>query len=174
MRPLLLLPLALLLAFVGLVGWRLSQPENTVIASRMVGKPLPDTVVPAAFAGGEPINLGTATGRPRLINFFASWCAPCVAEAPLLLMLQRQGVRIEGIAVRDRPADAAAFLVRNGNPYVAVGADSDSRVQMLLGASGVPETFLVDADGIVRRQHVGPIMPDDVAALRREWQELRR
>jgi cytochrome c biogenesis protein CcmG/thiol:disulfide interchange protein DsbE len=100
-----------------------------------------------------------------IINFFASWCVPCVAEAPVLADMKRKGAPIVGIAVRDRPMDVAAFLARHGNPYQAVGADPQSQVQIALGSSGVPESFVVDGRGIVRYQHIGPIEPDDVPAI---------
>jgi cytochrome c biogenesis protein CcmG/thiol:disulfide interchange protein DsbE len=114
-----------------------------------------------------------ATGQPRLVNVFASWCVPCIAEAPLLMELKRQGVPIDAIAVRDKPADVAEFLGRHGNPFERIGADPESRVQIALGSSGVPETFIVDGRGIIRYQHMGPIEPGDVPALIGEWERAR-
>ena len=87
---------------------------------------------------------------PRLINIFASWCLPCRVEAPQLAELQRRGVAIEGIAVRDRPEDLAGFLATYGDPFRAIGADNDRRVQLALGSAGVPETFIVGPDGTIR------------------------
>ena len=106
-----------------------------------------------------------ATGQPRLVNVFASWCVPCIAEAPLLMELKRQGVPIDAIAVRDQPEDVADFLGRHGDPFERIGADPESRVQIALGSSGVPETFIVDGRGIIRYQHMGPIEPGDVPAI---------
>ncbi|HMT43767.1 MAG TPA: redoxin family protein, partial [Chakrabartia sp.] len=109
-------------------------------------------------------------GQPRLLNIFASWCIPCIAEAPVLLDMARKGVPIDAIAIRDRPQDVNRFLQRNGNPYQRIGSDVNSAVQMALGSSGVPETFVVDGRGIIRFQHIGDIRPEDVpdimAALR--------
>ncbi len=98
---------------------------------------------------------------------------PCVAEAPLLAELERQGVPIDAIAVRDRPEDVAAFLAKHGNPFERIGSDPESRVQLALGSSGVPETFVVDGKGIIRYQHMGPIEASDVALIRREWERAR-
>ena len=92
---------------------------------------------------------------------------PCIAEAPQLLALKQAGVRIDAIAIRDRPADVADFLKRYGDPYAAIGDDGDSRVQLSLGSSGVPETFFIDGRGRIRRQHVGDIRADDVPEVLR-------
>ena len=90
---------------------------------------------------------------------------PCVAEAPQLLTLKAAGVPIDAIAIKDTSGDIAAFLRRNGDPYARIGADAHSRVQLALGSSGVPETFVVDGKGVIRAQHVGDIRPEDVPAL---------
>jgi cytochrome c biogenesis protein CcmG/thiol:disulfide interchange protein DsbE len=87
--------------------------------------------------------------------------------------LKRQGVAIDAIAVRDRPEDVAAFLARHGDPFVRIGADPESRVQLALGSSGVPESFIVDGSGIIRYQQMGPIEPDDVPTILREWEAAK-
>lgn len=91
----------------------------------------------------------------------------------VLLDLKRRGVTIEAIAVRDREADVADFLVRNGDPFDRIGSDRDSRVQMALGSSGVPESFVIDGQGVIRYQHVGPIEPEDVATILAEMEKAR-
>ena len=165
------LPLGLFLLFFGVVASGLIKPSDKIIRSRMVGKPLPVFSLPPANAP-QP-GLGSASfkqGQPRLLNIFASWCIPCIAEAPVLLKMAKQGVPIDAIAIRDRPQDVARFLARNGNPYARIGADNDSAVQLMLGSSGVPETFVIDGQGVIRLQHIGDIRPEDVpeimAALR--------
>ncbi|MGH6707288.1 MAG: DsbE family thiol:disulfide interchange protein [Sphingomicrobium sp.] len=168
------LPLLILLLFVAVVSWRLIVPNDEKIRSRMMGQPVPAFVLTPATDGVPGLSSNDlATGQPRLVNVFASWCVPCIAEAPLLMELKRQGIPIDAIAVRDKPQDVAEFLGRHGNPFERIGADPESRLQIALGSSGVPETFVVDGKGIVRYQHMGAIEPGDVQALRREWEAAR-
>jgi len=173
-RALRFLPLLILIAFVGAVAWRLSSPPDEKIPSKMLGKPVPAFVLAPATPGKPGLSSADlATGQPRLINVFASWCVPCIAEAPLLTDLRRQGVPIDAIAVRDRPEDVAGFLARHGDPFERIGSDPESQVQLALGSSGVPETFVVDGRGIIRYQHMGPIEPGDLATLVREWEAAK-
>ena len=166
-------PLVLLLLVVAGLIWRLATPVDTTIPSKMIGKNLSDVRASPALPGREGMWVGDPNANPRVINFFASWCVPCIAEMPLLEELKRQGVGIDGIAVRDRPEDIAAFLKGRGDPYGAIGADPNSNVQMQFGASGVPETFIVDPNGIVRYQHIGPLEQKDIAIIRDKWASLR-
>ena len=160
------LPLAGFALVALLVGLQLRVPPNAPIQSRLVGKPLPDFALLAAVPGTPGLaSAGFRTGHPRLLNVFASWCVPCVAEAPQLLALRRAGARIDGIAIRDRPEDVADFLRRNGNPYAAIGGDARSEVQLALGSAGVPETFVIDGRGRIAAQHIGVITEDDVPVL---------
>ncbi len=169
-RPLRFLPLLILLAFVAVVAWRLANPTDEAIRSRLAGQVLPSFALgPALPAKPGLESADFADGRPRLVNIFASWCVPCIAEAPLLMELKRRGVPINAIAVRDRPDDVADFLARHGDPFDRIGADPDSRVQLALGSSGVPETFVVDGRGVIRYQHLGPIEPGDLGTLMAQW-----
>ena len=173
-RLLLLVPLALLALFAAVAWWRLASPPDNVIRSRLEGQPLPAFVLPPALPGRPGLDSARfADGRPRLLNIFASWCVPCIAEAPLLLELERRGVRIDAIAVRDRPQDVADFLQRYGDPFQRIGADIDSKVQMSLGSSGVPESFVVDGRGVIRFQHVGPLTPADLPTILAEMEKAR-
>ncbi len=159
-------PLAVFFLFVIVVAVSLYAPAERTIPSKMIGKPLPAFALPAALPGRPGLSAGDlASGSPRIVNIFASWCVPCIAEAPQLLELERRGIPIDAIAIRDRSQDIAAFLARWGDPYRAVASDTDSRVQLALGSSGVPETFIVDGRGIIRHQHIGAINPDDVGAI---------
>ena len=168
------LPLLILLLFVAVVSWRLIVPNDEKIRSRMTGQPVPAFVLASATEGIPGLSSkDLATGQPRLVNVFASWCVPCIAEAPLLMELKRQGIPIDAIAVRDKPEDVSEFLGRHGNPFERIGSDPESRLQIAFGSSGVPETFIVDGQGIIRYQHMGPIEPGDVQALRREWEAAR-
>ena len=165
-RLFLWVPLALFAFFVGVAGYMLTQEKDQFVESAMIGQPLPDFALKPAFAdlpGAAKADL--VGGKPRLLNIWASWCLPCIAEAPQLEALKAQGVEIVGIAIRDRPEDVANFLARYGNPYARIGADDISEVQLAIGSSGVPETFVIDAAGVIRYQHIGDIREDDVTTL---------
>ena len=158
-------PLALLLLVVATLVWRLATPSDTTVSSKLEGKPVPAFALPAALPAKPALSSTDLQGRPRLLNIFASWCVPCITEVKVLDQLRREGVAIDGIAVRDRPKDLAAFLARNGDPYERIGSDGQSRVQIALGSSGVPESFVVDSRGIIRYQHIGPIEARDVPTI---------
>lgn len=159
-------PLGLFSLFCGVAAYQLTQPKDEFIVSTMIGQPLPEFDLRAASL--ERPALATSDlrdGQPRLLNVFASWCIPCIAEAPHLETLRRQGADIVGVAIRDRPEDVARFLENYGNPYSKIGADDLSEVQFAIGSSGVPETFVVDGQGIIRYQHIGDIRASDVPIL---------
>ena len=105
-----------------------------------------------------------AAGKPVLVNFFASWCIPCVQEAPVLMGLKQQGVPIWGIAYKDTAEAAAGFLVRHGDPYARLARDEPGRVAIDFGLYGVPETYLIDRAGIVRWRWAGGLSDDVVIA----------
>jgi cytochrome c biogenesis protein CcmG, thiol:disulfide interchange protein DsbE len=165
-KLLLWLPFALGLAlFVGFYA-SLKNPSDHVIVSQMVGKPLPEFVAPAAF----PDMPGAASadfrdGKPRLLNVFASWCVPCVAEIPMLLRLKSAGAEISGIAVHDNGPALTQFLAQNGNPYSRIGMDDAGKVQIAFGSAGVPETFVVDGSGKILYQHIGVVTEADIPKL---------
>jgi cytochrome c biogenesis protein CcmG/thiol:disulfide interchange protein DsbE len=133
------------------------------VPSMLVGRSLPSFNLP-----GQPPSAGfsdadiRAVGRPVLINFFASWCVPCVIEAPQLAGLQQRGVQVWGIAYKDRVNDTARFLARNGDPYVRTARDEPGRVAIDFGLYGVPETYLVDKTGTVRWRCAGPLTDDNI------------
>ncbi|MDO6412777.1 DsbE family thiol:disulfide interchange protein [Sphingomonas sp. BIUV-7] len=152
----------ILLATIFVIGLR--KPDDPSITSKMIGETIPAFALPAATAGVQGLaSADLTTGTPHLVNIFASWCVPCAGEAPQLEALARNGVPIVGIAIRDRPDDVAGFLTRYGNPYARIGSDTTSKVQIAIGSSGVPETFVVDGKGVIRLQKIGPIMPEDMA-----------
>ena len=159
-------PLLLFAGFVGLAGYMLAKPKDEFVESRMVGQPLPYFALrPAVQDRPGVASADFAEGKPRLLNIFASWCLPCIAEARQLEMLAAQGVEIDGIAIRDRPEDVARFLQRHGNPYARIGSDDLSEVQLAIGSSGVPETFVIDGRGRIAYQHIGDIRPEHVPML---------
>jgi len=166
------LPLALFAGFIVLVMVGLLKPAERDVASAMIGKPLPAFDLRPAIADRPGVaRKDFADGKPRLLNIFASWCIPCAVEAPQLEQLARQGVEINGIAIRDRSEDVAAFLARNGNPFARIGADDVSAVQMGIGSSGVPETFVIDGKGVIRYQHIGEIRPEHVPLILEKLKE---
>ena len=163
-------PLAGFGLFVAVVASGLVKPSDSLHRSKMVGRTVPAFALPAAASGRPGLRNADLAGRPRLVNVFASWCVPCIAEAPVLNLIAQQGVIIDAVAIRDKRADVDLFLARNGNPYRAIGLDVDSSLQMAIGSSGVPETFVVDSKGIIRAQHIGAIgeqdIPEILAALK--------
>lgn len=167
------LPLALFAFFAGLAAYMLTQEKDQFVESTMIGQPLPAFALDPAFDGLPGAAKADFTGKPKLLNIWASWCLPCIAEAPQLEALQRQGVDIIGIAIRDKPEDVANFLARHGNPYTRIGSDRISEVQLAIGSSGVPETFVIDGKGVIRYQHIGDIRAEDVPKLLAELEKAR-
>jgi cytochrome c biogenesis protein CcmG/thiol:disulfide interchange protein DsbE len=173
-RLVLWVPLAAFAVFVIVIAVNLRAPADRTVRSQLIGRPLPQFALPPALPGRETVAQASfAAGSPRILNVFASWCVPCIAEAPALMALARRGVPIDAVAIRDRPQDVAAFLARWGDPYKGIGLDADSRVQLSLGSSGVPETFIVDGRGVIRYQHVGPISEADVPTLLAAYEAAR-
>ena len=167
-------PLFAFALFVGLAAYQLTQPKDEFVESRMVGEELPYFDLPPAMEGVEGVSNATfADGKPRLLNIWASWCLPCIAEAPHLEALKAQGAEIVGVAIRDRPEDVARFLAQHGNPYARIGRDDLSEVQLAIGSSGVPETFVIDGKGVIRYQHIGDVRASDVPKLLAELEAAR-
>ena len=158
-------PLAGFVLFFAVVALGLYRPDDRKHPSKLIGKPIPAFALAPGATGRPGLASSDFASGPRLVNVFASWCVPCITEAPVLAELARRGVVIDGIAIRDRQVDVDKFLARHGNPYRAIGSDPTSQVQISLGSSGVPETFVVDAKGVVRYQHIGEITPSDVATV---------
>jgi cytochrome c biogenesis protein CcmG/thiol:disulfide interchange protein DsbE len=164
----LLLALAPLVVLVGLLAVFATSlnRDPSLIQSVLIDKPAPQFSLPAVEGTGVPgFDTASLTGEVTLVNVFASWCIPCRDEHPVLVALKEQtGVRLFGMNQKDAPENAVAFLKELGNPYDAIGADSNGRTSIDWGVYGVPETFIVDAKGTIRFKHVGPLTMDDIAS----------
>ena len=165
-RRILWAPLVAFILLAAFLTYGLARPNNANITSKLVGAKVPEFVLQPATTGIPGLSSkDLKTGQPHLVNIFASWCIPCIGEAPQLKAIADAGVPIVGIAIRDRPEAVADFLRRHGNPFQRIGADKRSSVQISLGSSGVPESFVVDGRGNIVQQTIGPINPDDVAGV---------
>ena len=153
-RLLFILPLLMLAIMAGFFAWSLTSGRDPAsIGSALVGRPAPDKSL-------------IVEGKPALVNFFASWCAPCLVEHPLFLRLkEREGAVIVGVAWKNKREEAEAWLQRLGNPYARIEFDLDGRRSLDWGLSGVPETYLVDAQGIVRLHFRRAIGEHDLSTI---------
>jgi cytochrome c biogenesis protein CcmG, thiol:disulfide interchange protein DsbE len=158
-----LLPLVLFLVLVGYFAVSL-RPGHDIheLPSAMIEKPAPAFDL-AGLGNNQPLALDTLKGHPFVINFFASWCVPCRIEHPLLMRLaEQQHLPLYGIAYKDKPDDSSRLLATFGDPYRQVGIDRDGRVGLDFGVYGVPETYVIDSTGRIRRRFVGPLTAETV------------
>lgn len=142
------------------LGWGLGRNSQN-IPSALIGKAVPDFALPPVQ--GRTLGLAAADlrGEVSLVNVFASWCTACRYEHPLFMEIaKRDIVPLHGLNYKDRPADAAAWLDELGDPYTRTGADRDGRVAIDWGVYGVPETYVVGADGRIAYKHIGPVTHD--------------
>ena len=156
-RWLAILPMVALLALGGLFYFYALKRDPQVQPQALVGKMVPDLNLPT-LVEGQPVRIRELAAQgPMVLNLFASWCAPCEIEHPILMGLRGQGVRVVGIAYKDAPPNTQAFLTRLGNPYATVLVDRDGRAGVELGVTGVPETYVIGRDGTVLAKHTGPL-----------------
>jgi cytochrome c biogenesis protein CcmG/thiol:disulfide interchange protein DsbE len=168
-RLIVLVPLIVFAALAALFFYRLGAGDPSRIPSALIGRPVPETTLPpvagltrdnAPVPGISPADF---KGAVTLVNVWASWCVPCHDEAPLLTkMAEDKRFRIVGINQKDNPDNARRFLGRYGNPFVAVGADTNGRASIDWGVYGVPETFVIGKDGRIAYKLVGPITPQNI------------
>ena len=167
-RGAVLAPLLIFAAIAGMFAFALRTGDPSKLPSALIGRQAPAldlAGVEGLVEAGKPVP-GIAAGdlvrgAPTVVNFWASWCGPCVEEHPMLVALQkRAGVAIVGINYKDQAANARRFLARYGNPFAGVGTDGSGRAAIEWGVYGMPETFVLDGRGVIVFKHVGPITPD--------------
>lgn len=134
----------------------LLRPGSTQSTFAMQGDPLPELELQPFEPAPLPYDPDTVEG-PYVLNVWASWCAPCRIEHPVLMKLNEEGIPIYGLVYRDRPGDAAAFLTELGNPFTGLSADPDGRAALQMGIVGVPETFVIDARGNIIERYQGAV-----------------
>ncbi|NQY82353.1 MAG: DsbE family thiol:disulfide interchange protein [Alphaproteobacteria bacterium] len=161
MRFIFLLPLLIFGLLAGITGFALFSTLSGTrqveqLPSVLVERPAPDTRQPNLTEGAPEVDLSHYRGQIVLVNFFASWCVPCRAEIPMLQSLAKD-LTVIGIAYKDKVQDTKAFLTRFGNPYHVVGVDLDGRTGITWGVYGIPETYLIDAQGNVLFRHAGVV-----------------
>ena len=164
-------PALIFAAVAMLFAFALTSGDPSKLPSALIGKPVPQTEFPAleglqnagaAVPGFTSADLGN--GKVSVVNFWASWCGPCVEEQPLLIELQqRSGVDLYGINYKDQTTSARRFLGRYGNPFKAVGTDASGRGAIEWGVYGMPETFVVNGQGTIAYKHVGPVTKESMA-----------
>jgi len=159
-----ILPLA---AFVGLAALFFARVHHDphYIPAALVGKPLPDETLPP-MDGGAPARLVAEAPPGTVINFFASWCAPCVQEQPVLMALKAQGVKVIGVVSPWRyDAEATRAMLAHGDPYTETLLDPDGKATLDFGVSGVPETFVVGPGGKIVAKYAEPLNAQTAEAL---------
>jgi len=169
-QRLLLWPLAIFVVLALLFAFALRSGDPSKLPSALIGKRVPEI----GFAGLDGLSDGThavpgfaaaelAAGKVTVVNFWASWCVPCVQEHPVLgLITQKTGTRIFGVNYKDQTSQARRFLGRYGNPFTAVGVDADGRGAIEWGVYGMPETFVVNGRGEIVYKHVGPLTAESL------------
>jgi cytochrome c biogenesis protein CcmG/thiol:disulfide interchange protein DsbE len=167
-RLLLLLPLVFFAALAVVFFARLEAGGDPgAVPSVLIGHPAPQFSLPPLAGLNVPgLSRADLGGRVTLVNVFASWCVPCRDEHPTLLALAKDPrVRVVGINYKDTAANAARFLTDLGNPYAAIGVDERGRSTIDWGVYGVPETFVVGPDGVIRAKVIGPITAEALTAI---------
>ncbi len=158
-RLLIILPIILLSTLFALFTLMILRGEKEPAGSRIVGRDAPAFELKALNTDTQVL-LSSYRGQPVIVNFFASWCAPCRVEHPALMQLSAQGVVIIGINYKDKPEAAQAFIAELGNPFVAIGQDTNGRTGIDFGITGVPETFVIGTDGRVLASWASPLTPN--------------
>lgn len=173
--PMMLLPIVIFAGLGAFFFWGLFNNDDR-LPSALIGRPMPEFTLPPVEGREDGLSSADLTGHVSLVNVWASWCVPCRAENPLMVDLAGTGeVPIYGINYKDTADEAQAFLDELGNPFTSIGADRDGRVAIDWGVYGVPETYVIDAEGRIAHKHVGPfnrkILETEILPLVRRLQE---
>lgn len=157
LNPLMIAPPLLFLGFAVFAAIGMFRDDPEALPSAREGQVVP--VLTLEVLPGKPMFDAEAlkTGGVKLVNYWASWCAPCRAEHPNLQTLADEGIPVYGVNYKDDPAKALGFLEELGDPYVGIGADTQGRTGLDWGLYGVPETYVIDANGVIILRHAGPI-----------------
>lgn len=154
------IPLVVVVIVIAVLGLGLHNGNPTLVPSPLINRPAPDFRVTRVMAPHKHFGKATLMGHVSLLNVWASWCVSCKEEHPVLLALaQDPGVMLYGLDYKDTRAAAQAWLERAGNPYRAIGFDPHGSVGFNFGVYGVPETYVIDARGVIRRKFIGPLTP---------------
>jgi cytochrome c biogenesis protein CcmG/thiol:disulfide interchange protein DsbE len=142
------------------IGLRLNPRE---VPSPLIGKPAPAFDLPLLTAPEQRFSEKTMLGKVWVLNVWASWCPPCLAEHSVVSQMARAGIApVVGLNYKDTREDALPWLKRNGNPFDVVVFDGDGRIGIDYGVYGVPETYVIDRQGVIRYKHIGPLTPEVV------------
>lgn len=152
-----LVPPVVFAALAGLFLGGMYRDDPDALPSTMVGQPAPALALTPLAPKPQIPPEAMADGQVKIVNYWASWCAPCRVEHPNLMQLANEGIPIYGVNYKDDPAKALAFLDELGDPYTGIGADKAGRTSIEWGVYGVPESFVVDGDGTVLLRFAGPI-----------------
>ncbi|MBS0584000.1 MAG: DsbE family thiol:disulfide interchange protein [Proteobacteria bacterium] len=159
-----LLPLLGFFALVGLLGfgiWWNQHHEMNEVPSPLIGKPAPEFTLPLLYDSTKSLSKAELLGKPYLVNVFGSWCVTCQDEHPILTKkVKPLGIKLIGMAWKDQPEDAKRWLAQFGNPYDAIVSDVDGRTGIDFGVYMAPESFLVDAQGVIRYKRIGMFTPE--------------
>lgn len=155
--PLMIAPPAIFAAFVLLAGVGMFREDSNALPSTLIGQTAP-SVSMTELPGKQIFDDTTLrNGEIKMVNYWASWCAPCRVEHPTLLGLAKQGLPLYGVNYKDDPQKALSFLKELGDPYIGIGADANGKMALNWGVYGIPETFIIDGDGTVLLRYAGPM-----------------
>ncbi|WP_143594747.1 MULTISPECIES: DsbE family thiol:disulfide interchange protein [unclassified Thioclava] len=163
-KPLMLLPPLIFAGLAGVFIWGMTREDPTQLPTAFAGKPAPPVQLEPLGDFKPFTDADLKDGKVKLVNFWASWCAPCRVEHPNLEALAEEGIPIYGVNYKDKPVKAQGFLSEMGNPFAELGADPNGKMALNWGVYGVPETFVIDGTGKVLYRFAGPLTERVIAS----------